>query len=242
MWANFDGKAYTRAEFAAHVADLRWTDWKPSGVTLHNTAGPTLAQWAESGPNHDARIRNLESYYEQQLGWHSGPHLFISRNFINGFANILLPGVHASCFNRTHIGVEMVGDFNAEEFESGDGALVRDNAIFAVATLMKKLGLDPKTDLNFHVQCAHDNHDCPGKKVNRPLMIQRVAAAMGGDIARSITSAPPAPAPLPGDPTVRAYQTKLADLGFYKSPFDGDRGPLTNAALEAFAISELTKA
>ena len=238
-WKNFDPTPYSRVAFAARVAALQWTDWKPSGVTLHNTAGPTLAQWAESGPNHDARIRNLESYYEQQLGWHAGPHLFISRNWINGFSNILEPGVHASCFNRTHIGIEMVGDFNVEEFETGDGALVRDNTIFAVVTLMKKLGLNPRTDLNFHIQCAADNHDCPGKNVNRALMIERVAAAMNG--VQLPNSPPYFTAPVP-DP-VKAYQAKLIALGYDLGPTgaDGDVGAKTKAALEAFAIATLTK-
>ena len=48
-WADFDGKPYTRDQFAEHVDKVRWRTWKPSGITLHNTAAPTLAQWAEFG-------------------------------------------------------------------------------------------------------------------------------------------------------------------------------------------------
>jgi hypothetical protein len=44
MWADFSGKAYTRDQFAARIATLQWTDWKPIGIVLHNTAAPTLAQ------------------------------------------------------------------------------------------------------------------------------------------------------------------------------------------------------
>lgn len=177
-WPGFDGRAYTRDEFATRVGDTQWRGWKPKGITLHNTAAPTLAQWAESGPSHDARIRNLQDYYENQLGWHAGPHLFISRTRINGFSDLMKPGVHSRCFNATHIGIEMVGDYNVEEFNSGDGALVRDNAVFALATLYRAMGASPY-GLVFHKECIADNHDCPGHKVNKADVISRVATLMG---------------------------------------------------------------
>lgn len=175
MWSNFDGTAYTREEFAAHVAGVKWTTWKPKGITLHNTAAPTLAQWAESGPAHDARIRNLQHYYETELGWHSGPHLFISRNYINGFSNLLAKGVHSRCFNATHIGIEMVGDYDREPFNDGDGAKVRDNAVFAMAVLFRAIGVAPEM-LTFHRECKQDNHACPGRLVVKADVITRVKA------------------------------------------------------------------
>lgn len=179
-WAGFDGKAYTRDQFAAHVRALKWLRWKPIGITLHNTALPTLHQWVEAGEKHDQRIKNLQSYYENKLGWHAGPHLFISRHFINGFSNMLQPGVHSTCYNATHIGIEMVGDYTAEKFSSGDGALVRDNAVFAMALLYKVLDVSPTT-LVFHKECRRDNHDCPGHNVDKRDMIARVLRAMGDD-------------------------------------------------------------
>src|SRR5665213_1394417 len=182
MWKDFDRIAYTRAAFAAHVAGLVWTQFsptekKPIGITLHNTAGPTLAEWVESGPSHDARILSLQKYYEG-LGWHAGPHLFISRDFINGFTPLTEWGIHSTCFNHTHIGIEMVGDYTAEIFDSGDGAKVRDNAVFALAVLMLKLGLTPEHDLVFHKDCPADHHDCPGHNVSKPDIIARVRAQM----------------------------------------------------------------
>jgi hypothetical protein len=176
-WSDFDGKPYTNEQFASYVATLRWRAWKPSGITLHNTASPTLAQWAEEGPRHDARIRNLQSYYENELGWHAGPHLFISRHFINGFSNILKPGVHSRCYNATHLGIEMVGDYNSEDFDSGDGSLVRDNAVFALAHLYRALKLRP-SGLVFHKECRRDNHDCPGRNVEKADVIRRVVDVM----------------------------------------------------------------
>jgi hypothetical protein len=177
MWNNFEGLARTREQTLERINTLQWTDWRPQGITLHNTAAPTLEQWAETGPRHDARIRNLQSYYENDKGWHAGPHWFVSRNWINWFSDPLRPGVHSRCFNATRFGIEMVGDYDQEEFNSGDGALVRDNAIFLIAALNLKFGFDPN-DLKFHVECKKDNHDCPGKKVVKAEVISRVRAMM----------------------------------------------------------------
>jgi N-acetylmuramoyl-L-alanine amidase-like protein len=177
MWANFDRSIYDRAGFVARIASLKWTGWKPQGITLHNTGAPTLKQWVESGPSHDQRILNLQRYYEG-MGWHAGPHFFVSRSHVSGFSNPLQSGVHSTCFNRTHLGIEMAGNFSAEPFDSGDGALVRDMAVFTLATLFHALGLDPHK-LRFHRECVADHHACPGKNVSQSDMIGRVAAAMG---------------------------------------------------------------
>jgi hypothetical protein len=56
MWKNFEGIARTREQTLERINALQWTDWRPQGITLHNTALPTLAQWAETGAAHDARI------------------------------------------------------------------------------------------------------------------------------------------------------------------------------------------
>lgn len=232
VWANFDPKAFTQPEFGALVAKLQWNAWAPAGIVLHNTSAPTLAQWAESGPNHDARLRNLQSYYEG-LGWHAGPHLFVSRDYINTFANILLPGVHSRCYNSTHLGVEMVGDYDTEEFESGDGALVRANAVFAVATLFRAIGVTPTLEtLRFHRECLVDNHACPGKKVDKQAFLDRVL---------KVTGASPKPAPPPAKPVAHDaswVQARLNALG--ASPplvVDGALGPASIRAIAAFLDS-----
>ena len=177
MWKNFEGIARTREQTLERINALQWTDWRPQGITLHNTAEPSLAQWAETGAAHDARIRNLQSFYEHEQGWHAGPHWFVSRNWINWFSNPLQSGIHSRCFNATRFGIEMVGDYNKEEFNSGDGAMVRDNAVFLIAALNLKFNFDPG-DLTFHVECKKDNHDCPGKKVVKADVISRVREMM----------------------------------------------------------------
>lgn len=193
MWKGFDPTPYDSDQFIAHVNGLDFSAWAkdsharskfPLFITLHNTASPTLAQWAELGPAHDARLKNLENYYEAQLGWHAGPHYFVSRTHINGFSNPVVPGIHASCFNGVSIGIEMVGDYAVESFTDGDGAGVRDMAVLALAVLHNKLGLMPspfvygQKGLHFHKDCGRDHHDCPGKHVDRIDMIHRVQAMM----------------------------------------------------------------
>lgn len=205
MWSDFSGKAYTREQFAQRIAELKWTDWHPRGITLHNTSAPTLAQWAESGPKHDARIANLQSYYEG-MGWHGGPHWFISRNWLNEFSNPLRRGTHSRCYNATHFGIEMVGDFAVEPFDSGDGALVRDNAVFAMAVLCKCFGWDPAVAIVFHKDCQLDNHDCPGKLVTKADIMMRVKAEM----ERPNTVAPAAPPPLPNIPVETTDRLRMA--------------------------------
>lgn len=177
-WNDFIGRAMTRAQFAAYVASLTWSAWKPIGIVLHNTAAPTLAQWAEIGPAHEARIRNLKNYYQNQQHWHGGPHLFVSRDFINVFDGLLEPGTHSPSFNRTHFGIEMVGDFDRELFNSGDGAKVRDNAVFAMAVLCLKHGFNPDTAIKLHKEDPRTTHACPGKYVVKADVIARVKAEM----------------------------------------------------------------
>lgn len=231
MWAHFEGKARALQESVDYLATLHWTDWHPQGITLHNTAAPTLAQWAESGPSHDARIRNLENYYENQLGWHAGPHWFISRTFINWFSNPLLPGVHSRCWNATRFGIEMVGDYGSEPFNSGDGAQVRDLATAWIAALNKRFGFNPD-DLTFHKECVRDNHDCPGRLVSKPDVIARVRAVMGGI---PVPSAPP-PAPVPVLQSDALWiQQELNKRGATpRLSEDGKIGPASLAAIRNF--------
>jgi hypothetical protein len=173
-------RGYSPEEFDVFVDTLKWTDWKPQFIVLHNTAEPNLKQWAFSGMGQEnglQRIRNLNHYYSVELGWHSGPHLFIAPDYIWNACDLTQPGVHASCFNHLSIGVEMVGDYSHEDFTCDEGAMVRDNAIAAVASLHRALKIKPET-IHFHKECVRDHHDCPGKMVDKTDIIARVKAKL----------------------------------------------------------------
>jgi hypothetical protein len=61
--------------------------------------------------------------------------------------------------------IEMVGNYTRDPFDSGDGAIVRDNAVHALAVLHIARGLDPKT-IKFHKEDPRTTHKtCPGKNV-----------------------------------------------------------------------------
>lgn len=196
MWKNFDGRPYTREQLAAHIATADFSNWhrkdgskgRPLYIVLHNTSDPTIKLWLSWSPQKRSDyIRNVEDYYENKLHWHAGPHFFVppDENICAfGFSDLETCGTHASCFNSDSIGIEMVGEFNDEQFDQGSGALVRDNAIFLMALLHNKLGLEPepyvygKQGLHFHVECKKDDHDCPGKFVRKPDVVARINAKM----------------------------------------------------------------
>lgn len=157
-------------------------------ITLHNTSAPSLAQWAHNRISYSAKqlVINMEGSW-RSLGWHTGPHYLVTPEAdtpIFELSDPSAPGVHASCFNLSSIGVEMVGEYNLEEFNSGAGAAVRDSAILLLAALHNKLGLTPlpfvydQTGLHFHKDCVRDQHDCPGKNVVRPDVVAAVQAKM----------------------------------------------------------------
>jgi N-acetylmuramoyl-L-alanine amidase len=205
MWPNFDGKPYTRTELAAHINACDFSKWtrkdgtrgKPAFITLHNTSVPDIAEWMSWSPQtRQQYMFNTQAYYED-MGWRGGPHFFVppQQNICAfGFNDLMAAGTHASCFNNTSIGIEMVGEFDREKFDSGPGAQVADNAIYLLALLHNKIGLTPapyvynRQGLHFHVECADDDHHCPGSYVQKADIVARVSAEMA-----ALVGAPPAP-------------------------------------------------
>lgn len=170
-WTPIVGKGMSVQDFREYVEAMHLEAWKPTGIVLHNTAAPTLAQWHGSTPV-PQRLKNLEGYY-QGLGWHAGPHLFVADDFVWLFTPMTEPGVHSPSFNSTHLGVEMVGDYDVEAFDSGLGSKVRDNAVSVLATLCQKFSIDSHSIL-LHREDPKTTHACPGKHVVKPDVINRV--------------------------------------------------------------------
>lgn len=177
-WAGIIGESFDRASFAAYVAGLSFAAWRPRFAVLHNTAAPRLDQW-HSAPG-KARMRNLEHYYRDQKGWSAGPHLFVADDLIWVFTPLTRRGVHSPSWNSVSWGIEMVGDFDTEEFASGPGAQVRDNTVSAIATLYEALGIEARS-LRLHKEDPGTTHACPGRKVVKEDMIARIEAAIMDD-------------------------------------------------------------
>jgi N-acetylmuramoyl-L-alanine amidase-like protein len=208
-------------------------------VTLHNTSAPSLAQWAHNRLRYSPSelMQNMEGSW-RALHWHTGPHYCVvpeADTPIFELSDPSAPGVHASCFNSVSIGIEMVGEYNVEDFNGGPGQVVRDNAVLLLAALHNKLGLAPVPfaydvrGLHFHRDCVRDHHDCPGTNVVRADVVARVQAKM----AELRQQAPVAGAPSAPVPTVSVTGT----MSTFGGPDDVGVAPD-----EGLALIELSEA
>lgn len=180
MWTPIVNQAepvgMTVPQLADFVAQMQFTSWRPSGMVLHNTAAPTLAQW-HSVPGTE-RITNLVSYFRDQRCWSAGPHAFVADDLIWPFTPFNRPGVHSPSWNGTKLGIEMVGDFSVENADQGPGLKVMQNTVALFGILHARLGLDPDT-IKFHKEDPQTTHNCPGAHILKPQFIALVKEYMG---------------------------------------------------------------
>ena len=147
-------------------------------MTLHNTAAPTLKQYFNSVPPAQ-RMANLKAYY-MGLGWSAGPHAFVDGNDIWIFTNFNVRGVHSPSWNGTRLGIEMVGDYNTEDDDSGQGLKVKLMTAQLFATCHSVLGWEPSaTSIKLHKEDPATDHDCPGKDIDKNEFIRLVGQYMG---------------------------------------------------------------
>jgi len=174
-WKGIVGETFSAKDFDAYCHTLQWTAWRPSFIALHNTASPSLAQ----RPNGLTKqhIKNLEAFYRDKQKWKAGPHLFVDDRQIWVFTPLTVSGVHSPSWNKIALGIEMLGNFETEAFNSGRGLKVRKNAVAAMATLCAILGLDPN-GIRLHREDPATTHACPGKNVRKLEVIQEVLALM----------------------------------------------------------------
>jgi hypothetical protein len=176
-WKPIVGLSFQPDEFASYCQSLHWTAWRPSFIVLHNTAVPTLA--SRPGGLTNQNILDLEIYYRDTMHWSAGPHLFVDDRQIWVFTPLTTPGVHSPSWNHIALGVEMLGDYDGEAFDSGRGLAVQQHAVAALATLSSVLGLDPKT-IRLHKEDPETTHTgCPGKHVVKAAVIADVTKAIG---------------------------------------------------------------
>ena len=152
--------------------DLGWA----SGVTMHHTAAPSLAQRPRGLTIQ--HIRNIQNYYQSQLGWSSGPHLFIDDDQIFGMSSLERRGIHAVSFNRTHIGIEVLGNYDSEPPGSGRGAACWGTAVSAVQILLARMGKGPEV-VNGHRDDPRTSKSCPGSLVDLDEFRARLSVEEG---------------------------------------------------------------
>ena len=171
-WKGIVGKGFRADEFDEYVKTVKFDEWKPSFIVLHNTAIPTFADWHKH-PGEE-RMRALERYYRDDNHWSAGPHLFVADDLIWVFTPLNVPGVHSPSWNRIAWGVELVGDYDKEPLSRE----VRDNAIAALTSLHWIIGIDPR-QIRLHREDTKTTHKhCPGLNMVKDDVINLVVAAL----------------------------------------------------------------
>jgi len=175
QWKPIVGLSFDAASFDIYCKALTWTAWRPSFIVLHNTGLPTLAQ----RPNGFTRqhIQNLVTYYRDNQKWSAGPHLFVDDHLIWVFTPLTTTGRHSPAWNSLAIGIEMLGDYNSEAFDTGRGLAVRQNAVAAVASLCGALGLDPTAKtIRLHKEDPVTTHKgCPGRNFAKNKVLVEIS-------------------------------------------------------------------
>lgn len=177
---------YTLGEFRTMLSGVPLGGWRPKFPTLHNTGIPSLKQWLAYGATPQARWgASLNAYYKG-LGWHAGPHLVVCPDYVWALCELNQPGVSVSCWNPETFGIEMVGNYEmgGDDFSTGEGAKVRDNAAAVLAILNERFNWGDFGDyaigvrgLHFHRECVQDHHSCPGSMVSKPNILARIHTA-----------------------------------------------------------------
>lgn len=145
--------------------------WSPTFIVLHNTSSPTIAQRPSGFTSQ--HMKNLQEYYSG-MGWSGGPHCFIDQNGIWVFNPITVHGVHSPSWNSVAFGVEMLGEFDTEAFDSSTGLQIQENAVGALAALCNVFNFDPET-IKLHKEDPYTTHkNCPGKNVLKTSIITQV--------------------------------------------------------------------
>lgn len=170
-WKGIVGRSFAPDEFDAYCHTLQWNAWRPSFIVLHNTASPSLAQRPDGLTRQ--HIQGLEAFYRDTQKWNAGPHLFIDDRQIWVFTPLTVSGTHSPSWNKVALGIEMLGNFEAEAFDSGRGLEVRKNAVAALATLSAILGIASDT-MRIHREDPLTTHACPGQNVRKLDVIQSV--------------------------------------------------------------------
>jgi hypothetical protein len=179
------GARFSPGEFQSYIGGVSLASWKPNKIVLHNTSVPSISQ-RPNGFTHDQMV-NLQHYYSG-LGWSGGPHLFIDQNGIWVFNPLDRHGTHSPSWNSTSWGVEMLGEYQTESFDSGPGLAIQKNAEAALATMFMKLGVIQITNdvFKLHKEDPGTTHKtCPGQHVHKDAVLQAIQAIMAGPAPES---------------------------------------------------------
>lgn len=174
------GMSWDRASLRAYLAKLTPPAWC-KGVTFHHTAEPDLAMrpkgWSAQ------LMRYVSEGYTNDRGWDRGPHFYPDDDEVWGLTPPTEKGIHAASFNSTHLGIEVLGNYDKhDDAKSGRGLACWKTAFWTAAEILKWLGLQPlSTTINFHRDDPKTTKSCPGTDISKEWVIAGVFAAMGGE-------------------------------------------------------------
>ncbi len=176
------GKVWTPASLAEYLESRAVPEWIDS-ITIHHTAAPSLAQRPKGFTIQ--HIRNIQDYYSRpkskggKLGWSSGPHLFIDEDEIFGMTDFRRKGIHARSFNGRSLGIEVLGDYDIEDPNSGRGKACWTNAAETVRVLLKWLGLKKnKSTILFHNEDPTTKKSCPGTRIEKKWFLDLIPSGV----------------------------------------------------------------
>lgn len=165
------GKVWSLESLDAYLNSVEKPSWC-KGVCLHHTAAPSLSMRPQGLLSQ--HIRNIEAFYKKKE-WSAGPHFFIDENEIFGMTPPNLRGVHAVSFNRSTIGIEVLGDYDTELHNSGRGLACWQTAAGATAKILNWLNLEPNYNtVLFHRDDPKTSKTCPGRGVQKPWVLDLI--------------------------------------------------------------------
>lgn len=167
-----------------HPLDLSWA----KGITLHHTGTPSLEQRPHGFKLQ--HMRNLQHFYEKERRWSAGPHLFVDDDQIFGLSSLERRGVHAVSFNATHIGIEVLGNYDTEDPHSGRGLACWQTAAKACAAILAKTGW-VAANINFHRDDPKTRKTCPGSRIKK-IWLDQLVVGQADQIGPDDTPEPPA--------------------------------------------------
>jgi hypothetical protein len=137
------------------------------GLTVHHTVLPLPEDWRGA-----ISMRGIGNYYRDDLGWDSGPQLFIAPDGIWQGTPVNQTGIHAGICNATHIGMEVVGNYDRTPWPEP----MRTLALETIAAVMRWGGV-PLQRVVGHRDCL-PNKSCPGNMIKLADVRTKVAEQM----------------------------------------------------------------
>jgi peptidoglycan hydrolase-like protein with peptidoglycan-binding domain len=241
VWrGGFTGRGYTREEFRAFLRTQNRPTWVQFFVA-HNTAAPYIKPPVTPAQ----RVINLAHYYKTK-GWPTGPNLIAIYDRVYVGTPLAYAGTNSPGFNGKGLGVEVEGDYDGTHNPLlGDGLVAWKTAAWVFAELSEWLNIPiDNVGLKLHKEDPRTTHDCPGKLVKKPWLLDLVREAQGRKGEDLKPPAGPevkvtAPVKIPKQMfPVKEIQERLLVHG-YKLPkwgADGIMGAETYAAIVALQV------